>query len=512
MHAQLQRFIPESLSQRMHTASSEMTGENRLITTLFADISGFSALTNQHSPEHLVEIVNRCFKGIVDVVCRYEGSVNRFIGDNVLAFFGAPIAHENDAERAALAALEMRDAVLELNLNISVGINTGFMYVGKIGVEQHTEYSAYGPEINLAKRLQENASGGHILVGPGTYRLIRRAFEFRAVGPLPLKGMGPTTAYELLGPALHPQKLRGIEGLESRLIGRDREFAILTECAESWLAGKGQLVSIIGEAGIGKSRLVSELKTHLQRQEEGKDGRMEDGVGDTPHPSILPSFHPFPSKHGNDFRSIRFRDPKTRDVGGDSQEFILGFPANGGLRLNEDHGFGAEHRGVDPFRAGVKINEDDTALGDEDAGFCRNDKLPFLINLPVFVIVNPVGRIAGLFINVTVIVVINAVVLPMTNFGKGRDFPIFINLSIFVVVDAIFGFLKVAVQHIVGDAPNPNPKAMGNIFKRIVWLDLIPKSANLLAIKICEFAAAGIEKSSDQAAGGNKNGVVFDKG
>jgi len=248
----------------MHTASSEMTGENRLITTLFADISGFSALTNQHSPEHLVEIVNRCFKGIVDVVCRYEGSVNRFIGDNVLAFFGAPIAHENDPERAVLAALEMCKAVLELNLNISVGLNTGFMYVGKIGVDEHTEYSAYGPEINLAKRLQENASGGHILVGPGTYRLTRRAFEFRAVGPLHLKGIdSPLTAYEPLRPALHPQKLRGVEGLESRLIGRDREFAILTECAESWLTGKGQIVSIIGEAGIGKSRLVTELKTHI---------------------------------------------------------------------------------------------------------------------------------------------------------------------------------------------------------------------------------------------------------
>ncbi|MBM3242750.1 hypothetical protein FJZ31_41345 [Candidatus Poribacteria bacterium] len=264
MHAQLQRFIPESLSQRMHTATLEMTGENRLITTLFADISGFTALTNRHSPENLVDIVNQCFKAIVDAVCRYEGSVNRFIGDNVLAFFGAPIAHENDAERAALAALEMRGAVLALNLNISVGLNTGFMYVGKIGVEQHTEYSAYGPEINLAKRLQDAATAGHILVGPGTYRLIKRAFEFQAVGPLHLKGIdSPVTAYELLRPALHPQKLRGIEELQSHLIGRDREFAILTECAESWLSGRGQMVTVVGEAGIGKTRLVRELKQWL---------------------------------------------------------------------------------------------------------------------------------------------------------------------------------------------------------------------------------------------------------
>lgn len=272
MHEHLQSFIPESLSQRMYTASMETEGENRLITALFADISGFSALSNQNSPEQAVNIVNQCFKAIVDAVYNYEGSVNRFIGDNVLAFFGAPIAHENDSERALLAALEMRESVQKLNLNISIGINTGFMYVGKIGVDKHIEYSAYGIEINLAKRLQEVASAGRILVGPGTYRFIRKAFEFQAVQLTNLKGIdSPITAYELMRQLETPQKLRGIEGLKSQFVGREKEFIAISECTESWLSGKGQVVSVIGEAGIGKSRLVSEMTKDLRLKVEDSE-------------------------------------------------------------------------------------------------------------------------------------------------------------------------------------------------------------------------------------------------
>lgn len=215
MHAQLQRLIPATLSQRLHTAAQQLEGENRLVTALFADISGFTPLSVKKRPEEVVEIVNDCFKTIVDAVCNYEGSINRFIGDCALAFFGAPLTHENDPERAILSALEMRDNVRQLDLNISVGINTGMMYFGPIGTLEHLEVSAYGPDINLAKRLQEAAEPGQILVGAGTYRLTRKAFDFSPL-ELRLKGIeAPVHAYEAMHIKAHPEKLRGIEGLRA---------------------------------------------------------------------------------------------------------------------------------------------------------------------------------------------------------------------------------------------------------------------------------------------------------
>jgi len=261
-------YIPEPLRQRRDMAEQELQGENRLVTALFADISGFTPLSNRHSPERVVSIVNDCFKVIVDTVFKYEGDPNRFIGDNVLAFFGAPMAHENDTERAIMAALEMRDKVRELSLDVSIGINTGMMYFGTIGTREHHEISAYGPNINLAKRLQEYAEPCQIMVGSGTYRLTRRAFDFDVLPSLNLKGFNQTiTAYSVQQMKLHPEKLRGIEGLRARMIGREHEFSELKETTDEWLSGHGQMVSIIGEAGIGKSRLVSELKEYLKKYE-----------------------------------------------------------------------------------------------------------------------------------------------------------------------------------------------------------------------------------------------------
>jgi predicted ATPase/class 3 adenylate cyclase len=262
-------YIPEPLRQRRDVAQQELQGENRLVTALFADISGFTPLSNQHSSEKVVNIVNDCFKVIVDTVFKYEGDPNRFIGDNVLAFFGAPIAHENDPERAIMSALEIRNKVRELSLDVSIGINTGMMYFGTIGTNEHHEVSAYGPDINLAKRLQEYADPGQILVGSGTHRLTRRAFDFDVIQSLNLKGFDqPIIAYSVQQMKLHPEKLRGIEGLRARMIGREHEFADAKEAVDEWLSGHGQIVSIIGEAGIGKSRLVSETKTYIEGMQD----------------------------------------------------------------------------------------------------------------------------------------------------------------------------------------------------------------------------------------------------
>ena len=269
-------YIPEPLKQKMDIAEQEIQGENRPITTLFADISGFTTLSNQHSPEKLVDIVNDCFKVIIDTVFKYEGKPNRFMGDAVLSFFGAPIVHENDPERAIMAALEMRDKVKELSLNISIGINTGMMYFGPVGPEEYYEVSAYGPDINLASRLQDAAEPGQILVGSNTYRSTRRAFDFEELPSLSVKGFDqPVTAYIVQQMKPRPEKVRGIEGLRARMIGREKEFAELKEATEEWLRGHGQMVSIIGEAGIGKSRLVNELNTYLSNRDDKTDNQFQ---------------------------------------------------------------------------------------------------------------------------------------------------------------------------------------------------------------------------------------------
>jgi class 3 adenylate cyclase len=300
MHTQLQSYIPKSLSDKIYAAGQEAKGENRLVTTLFADISGFTPASEQISPEQVADLVNNCFKVLVDIICRYEGSINRFIGDCVLAFFGAPIAHENDPERAIRAALEMCEEITKLNRDISVGINTGMMYVGTIGTDLYMEYTAEGHAVNLAKRLQETAEPGQILVGDATHKFTRRMFDFEPLEPLILRGIRqPVRAYSVLKVAERPEKLRGIEGLRARLVGRDREFEMLTDCADALIDGRGQIVSIIGEAGIGKSRLASELKGYIKDKDvrwlEGRCISIGQSISYWPFLDILRTYLDMPS-------------------------------------------------------------------------------------------------------------------------------------------------------------------------------------------------------------------------
>jgi len=271
LHSQLQSFIPDALTQKYLVAEQQATGENRLITSLFADISGFTSLSETQSSESIFHLMQDCFKQLVSIVAGYEGSISGFRGDGLLALFGAPILHENDAERAILAAMEMRHAMQEKGLEVKIGLNTAMMTVGEIQTQLHKEYTAYGTDVNLAKRLQEAADPGQILVGNGTHRLTRRMFDFQVLQELSLRGFSQLiTAYVLQQVKDQPEKLRGIEGLRARMIGREHEFADLKDAADMWLAGQGQIVAVIGEAGIGKSRLVSELKEYLNSREEAE--------------------------------------------------------------------------------------------------------------------------------------------------------------------------------------------------------------------------------------------------
>jgi class 3 adenylate cyclase len=252
-----QATLPTSVREQLSTPTD---GENRIVTILFTDMSGSVQATSHLHPEDAAVLVNNLLKEMVGIISKYEGRIDRFLGDGVLAVFGTPYARENDPERAIYAAIEIREAAENLGVSVTAGVNTGEVYFGWMGSAVHREITVMGPVVNLASRLQGKAASGQILVGRATYHHTRLAFEFEPIS-LELKGMAePVTGYRVVRALPRPKKVRGIEGLQAELVGRNDEFAKLKAALAEVYAGRGQIVSVIGEAGMGKSRLVTEFK------------------------------------------------------------------------------------------------------------------------------------------------------------------------------------------------------------------------------------------------------------
>ena len=235
-------------------------GENRFVTVLFADMTSSVQTTHGLRADEAAELVNELLTAMVESLKRYDGRIDRFLGDGVLAVFGTPRSHENDPERAILAAIEIRDAAQALGLGVTAGINSGEVFFGEMGSEQHRELTVMGPVVNLAARLQGKAESGQILVGEPTYGHTERMFRFTDLS-VEIKGIDqPVTAHRVEETLARPARVRGIEGRRARLIGRDREFDNLKGALTKAVQGDGQILAIIGEAGVGKSRLIAELK------------------------------------------------------------------------------------------------------------------------------------------------------------------------------------------------------------------------------------------------------------
>jgi class 3 adenylate cyclase/tetratricopeptide (TPR) repeat protein len=259
---------------------SALEGERKIVTVMFADISGFTAFSERNDPEQVRALVNACFSWLVPIIEKYGGVVEKFIGDEIMAMFGAPIAHENDAERALRASLEMMDALVVFNqknltnLGMQFGINTGIVVAGGLGSEGRQQYGVMGDTVNVAARLEDASETGQILVGPNTYRLTTLRFEFESLSPIRVKGkIEPVPVYRLLNLKAEPRSPRGIEGLRSPLIGRDVELSQLQTAVRALRAGHGSTVALIGEAGLGKSRLVAEARQTLSSTLTWAEGR-----------------------------------------------------------------------------------------------------------------------------------------------------------------------------------------------------------------------------------------------
>ncbi len=242
-------------------------GERRVVTVLFCDVVGSTALAEKMDPETWTGLMNTTFEHLTAPVDEYDGNVARLMGDAILAFFGAPTAHEDDPQRAILAGLKMLENVHPLrerlqqeqglDFNIRVGINTGLAVVGDVGTALHGEYSAMGDAVNLAARMEQTAAAGTVQVGHDTYALVAPLFDFEELGGITVKGKEePVLAYRVLGRKSQPGGLRGLSGhgISAPLIGRDDEYSSAASAFGRLQAGEGSILAIIGEAGIGKSR------------------------------------------------------------------------------------------------------------------------------------------------------------------------------------------------------------------------------------------------------------------
>jgi predicted ATPase/class 3 adenylate cyclase len=248
-----------------------MEGERRNVTILFCDVKGSTTLAEQLDPEEWAEIMNGAFERLIRPVYAFEGTVARLMGDAILAFFGAPIAHEDDPQRAVLAGLGIVAAVQDyrariqrdyhLDFNVRVGIHTGLVVVGAIGSDLRMEYTAMGDAVNLAARMEQTAQPGTVQISARTYRLVAPLFEVEDLGGIEVKGKAePVHAYRVLRAAEQPGSLRGLAGLASPLVERAHEAGALARALDELQQGRGQIVTVMGEAGLGKSRLVGEAR------------------------------------------------------------------------------------------------------------------------------------------------------------------------------------------------------------------------------------------------------------
>jgi len=249
-----------------------LQGERRIITALLADVQGSTALAGQIDVELWVEIMNRVFQVLGAEIYRYGGEIDQYRGDGLVAFFGAQATHEDDPERALLAGLAMQEAVQRyaaelaesegVELRLRVGVNTGEVIAAQVGdSRQHREETAMGRAIALAARMETACEPGTVLVSEETYRLVAPLFQWQSLGQISVKGYDePVAVYRPLADRGGAGKGRGIEGLDSPLVGRDAEFRALTEAVARLQEGIGGIVTLVGEAGIGKSRLVAEIR------------------------------------------------------------------------------------------------------------------------------------------------------------------------------------------------------------------------------------------------------------
>ena len=269
-------YTPKHLAEKILPSRSALEGERKQVTVLFCDLANSTPIAERIGPEAMHTLLNRFFEVALNEVHRYEGTINQFLGDGFMALFGAPLAHEDHARRAVLAALALQRTLQEADLGklygeecqFRMGLNSGLVVVGSIGDNLRMDYSAIGDTTNLAARLQQHAEPGTILVSESTTRLVQGAVRLEALAPVEVKGeTEPVPIYTVIGtlPRRSPIASRSERTL-SPFVGRERALATLEALFTQVESGQGQVVLLSGDAGIGKSWLVQVLKEHVANE------------------------------------------------------------------------------------------------------------------------------------------------------------------------------------------------------------------------------------------------------
>ncbi len=268
-------YTPRHLAERILTEGRAVRGQRKEVTVLFVDVQGSTELAGSLDPEDFHAVLDGAFRIMLDAVHRWEGTVNQFTGDGIMALFGAPLAHEDHSRRACHAALEVQRGFAAyaarlrqekgLSFQARVGLNSGQVIVGAIGDDLRMDYTAQGLTTNLAARMQQAADPGSILVAAPTYCLAEGYFRFRALGPIRVRGIAePIEAYALEAEGTVQSRLEAsLRRGASPFRGREQELALLAGCWDGVLHGQGQAVCLVGEPGIGKSRLAYEFQQSL---------------------------------------------------------------------------------------------------------------------------------------------------------------------------------------------------------------------------------------------------------
>lgn len=276
-------YTPEYLAEKIRLTKNVIEGELKIVTVLFADMANSTALFENLDPEDVHDIMDGCFKIMVEEIHKYEGTITQFMGDGIMAIFGAPLAHEDHAQRACSATLEIQKALKAYSVKIRdkyniefkmrFGLNSGPVIVGAVGDDLRMDYTAEGDTVNLASRLETMAQPGTILVSNNIYSRVGQQFVIKTLGKLKIKGKEKAQdVYQLLDRT--PQSLISSERMiQSELVNREQEINRLEALIVKAKNGEGSIISIIGEAGIGKSRLIAELK----RREVIKDTLILEG-------------------------------------------------------------------------------------------------------------------------------------------------------------------------------------------------------------------------------------------
>jgi class 3 adenylate cyclase len=264
----LSRLVPREYAERLLEAGGKTSGERRVVTILFCDVAGSTAMSEKLDPEDTLEIMNGAFEALVEPIIRYGGTLARFTGDGLLAFFGAPVAHEDDALRACHAALglienarcygdTLRAQRGIAGFNVRVGIHTGLVVVGEVGSDLRVEYTAMGDAVNLAARMESSAEPGTILLTRHTRELAGDALAFEDMGEIRVKGKSePIHAYRLSCCAAGPRT----NTAPSPFVGRDAQLERLLGVLGAAERNRGSVVAVTGEPGAGKTRLLHEAR------------------------------------------------------------------------------------------------------------------------------------------------------------------------------------------------------------------------------------------------------------